>query len=53
MGTLHPGVERVVHEQVHQNRTGDSPYTKGIFEFERVLKGWRTSYPVLDLRLKR
>jgi hypothetical protein len=30
-----------------------SPYTKGNFEFERVVRGWRTSYPVLDLRLKR
>ena len=30
-----------------------SPYTKGNFEFERVVKGWRTSSPVLDLRLKR
>jgi hypothetical protein len=30
-----------------------SPYTKGNFEFERVVRGWRTSYSVLDLRLKR
>jgi hypothetical protein len=30
-----------------------SPYTKGNFEFERVVRGWRSSVPVLDLRLKR
>jgi hypothetical protein len=36
-----------------QDWGGHSPYTKGNFEFERVLRGWRTSYPVLDLRLKR
>ena len=28
------------------------PYTKGNFEFERVVKGWRGRHPVLDLRLK-
>ena len=26
---------------------------RGNFEFERVVVGWRTSYSVLDLRLKR
>jgi hypothetical protein len=30
-----------------------SPYTKGNFEFDRVVTGWRGSHPVLDLRLKR
>ena len=30
-----------------------SPHTKGNFEFERVLKGWRSSVSVVDLRLKR
>ena len=35
-------------------RFGDhSPYTKGNFEFERVVRGWRSSVSVLDLRLKR
>src|ERR1035437_5688504 len=52
IGALHPDIERVVHEQVHQNRTDHAPYTKGNFEFERVVRGWRSSYPVLDLRLK-
>ena len=30
-----------------------SPYAKGNFEFEGVVRGWRSSVPVLDLRLKR
>lgn len=29
-----------------------APYTKGNFQFERTVKGWRTGYVVLDLRLK-
>ena len=33
-------------------RPNHSPYTKGNFEFERVVKGWRGSHSVLDLRLK-
>ena len=36
-----------------QHQRKHSPYTKGNFEFERVVVGWRTSYPVLDLRLKK
>ncbi len=40
-------------DQVWHRRGYHSPYTKGNFEFERVLKGWRASPPVLDLRLKR
>src|SRR6516225_7588972 len=35
-------------------RGGDhAPYTKGNFQFERIIRGWRTRYPVLDLRLKK
>jgi hypothetical protein len=30
-----------------------SSYTKGNFEFERVVTGWRGMYSLLDLRLKR
>jgi hypothetical protein len=30
-----------------------APYTKGNFQFERIITGWRTRYPVLDRRLKR
>ena len=49
---LHPAVERVMHEQIHQDRTDYAPYTKGNFQFERVVKGWRST-PILDLRLKK
>jgi hypothetical protein len=45
-------VEFVEHEIAEQGRK-HSPYTKGNFEFERVVRGWRSSVPVLDLRLKR
>jgi hypothetical protein len=38
---------------VPEQRRNHSPYTKGDFEFERVVRGWRASRPVLDLRLKR
>jgi len=35
-------------------RGGDhAPYTKGNFEFERIVTGWRGIHTVLDLRLKR
>src|ERR1700722_383170 len=30
-----------------------APYTKGNFQFERVITGWRTRYPMLDGRLKK
>src|SRR6266436_9009766 len=30
-----------------------SPYTKGNFEFERVVRGWRTRFSVLDCRRKK
>ena len=44
----------VGNEEGYAARGSDhSPYTKGNFEFERVVKGWRSSVPVLDLRLKR
>ncbi len=44
-----PKVERIVKMDIGQKRRCRSPYTKGNFEFERVLKGWRTSARVLDL----
>src|SRR5437773_2264288 len=34
-------------------RSLHAPYTKGNFQFERTVTGWRARYPVLDLRLKR
>jgi hypothetical protein len=49
---LHPAVERIMHEQIHQDRTDYSPNAKGNFQFERVVTGWRNT-PILDLRLKR
>jgi hypothetical protein len=42
-----------MQKQVGQQWTNHSPYTKANFQFERTLRGWRTRYPVLDLRLKR
>jgi len=32
---------------------GHSPYTKGNFEFERVVTGWRGIHTVLDCHLKK
>ena len=35
-------------------RLGDhSPYTKGNFQFERIVTGWRAKHAPLDLRLKK
>jgi hypothetical protein len=30
-----------------------APYTKGNFQFERIITGWRTRYPLLYLRLRK
>jgi len=49
---LGPQIEDVMEIDVRQQRRCHSPYTKGNFEFERVVRGWRTSYSVIDLRLK-
>jgi hypothetical protein len=38
----------------HSARSGDhAPYTKGNFEFERIVRCWRGIHTVLDLRLKK
>jgi hypothetical protein len=50
---LSPQIERVMKVDIRQQRRCHSPYTKGNFEFERVVGGWRSSVSVLDLRLKR
>jgi hypothetical protein len=50
---IHPEIEHIVEIDVGKERRDLAAYTKGNFEFERVVRGWRTSYPVLDLRLKR
>jgi len=43
---------QLVKHKVTQQRRQHSTYAKGNFQFERVVRGWRTR-PVLDLRLKK
>ena len=50
---LLPSKHEPTHVKITEQRADHAPYTKGNFEFERVVRGWRTSYAVLDLRLKR
>jgi hypothetical protein len=50
---LLPSEHEPAHVKITEQRADHTPYTKGNFEFERVVRGWRTSYAVLDLRLKR
>jgi hypothetical protein len=38
---------------VAEQRRDHSPYTKGNFQFDRVVTGWRQNSAMLDLRLKR
>ena len=42
---LHPEIERIVEENVRQNWANHAPYTKGNFQFERTVTGWRARYP--------
>jgi hypothetical protein len=49
----HPEIERVMQEQVSQNRADYPTYAKDNFCFERVISGWRGALTVLDLRLKK
>ena len=51
---LHPGKELIKFMQIDvgENRRDHAPYTKGNFQFERVVRGWRNT-PILDLRLKK
>jgi hypothetical protein len=51
-GSPHPHVERVVQEQVRQERADGSLNAKGNFFFERTILDWRSGF-VLDLRRKR
>lgn len=48
---MRPEVEGVVQIHVRQERGDHSPYAKGNFCFERVIRGWRDC-PKLDLRRK-
>ena len=50
MRPRHPEIERVVEKNVRQNWANHAPYTKGNFQFERVITGWQTRFPRLDLR---
>ena len=45
-----PVEERDGHGNKH---TEYSPYTKGNFQFERIVTGWRAKHAALDLRLKK
>ena len=51
MDALHPLVERIVQEQIGQQRTYDALNAKGNFRFEREIRQWRSGN-VLDLRRK-
>jgi hypothetical protein len=51
-GSPHPHVERVVQEQVRQERADGSLNAKDNFRFERIIEGWCSGF-VLDLRRKR
>jgi hypothetical protein len=48
-----PVLQKAVHVQVGKHGADHSPYAKGNFQFDRVVTGWRESFTVLDLRLKR
>jgi hypothetical protein len=52
LASLQLPVEFVEH-QVRQQWRQHAPYTKGNFQFERIVTGWRTRYPLVDLRLKK
>ena len=47
------GLVSPVEEGTPQGGVAHAPYTKGNFQFERTVTGWRARYSVLDLRLKR
>ena len=46
-----PQINHVMEIDVRQQWRHDAPYTKGNFQFERVISEWR-GRPVLDLRRK-
>ena len=50
---IRPEIEHIMKIDIRKERRVYSPYIKANFEFERTIKGWRTGYVVLDLRLKR
>jgi hypothetical protein len=49
-------LQRSVHlgeVEITEQRRDHSPYTKGNIQFERIVKGWRAKYSMVDLRLKK
>jgi hypothetical protein len=51
LASLQLAIELVEHDVTEQGRQY-APYTKGIFQFERTVVGWRGKYTLLDLRCK-
>src|SRR2546430_1141199 len=49
---LDPQIEYVMKIDVGQKRRSHAPYTKGNFQFERTVVGWRETYTLLDIRRK-
>jgi len=43
----------VINSRIREESRNHAPYTKGNFQFERVITGWLTRFPMLDLRLKK
>ena len=49
----HPKIEGIVEIEIRQQRADHSLNAKGNFCFDRVIRNWQRSVPVLDLRRKR
>jgi hypothetical protein len=49
----HPPIKDIVQKQIGEQRANHAPYTKGNFQFERTVAGWRERYALLDLRRKK
>jgi hypothetical protein len=49
---LDPKIKNVMQVNVPEQRRNHAPYTKGNFQFERTVAGWRETYTLLDLRRK-
>src|SRR5262249_41825744 len=43
----------LIEIEITEQRRSHAPYTKGNFQFERIITGWRTRYALPDLRLKK
>jgi hypothetical protein len=49
---LYPKIENIMQVNVPEQRRKHAAYTKGNFQFERTVVGWRERYTLLDLRRK-